>query len=225
MLDPYRVIPPASAGRNSRVRIVLTFLSYPDTLCKSGRTRDKEDYTMKKRLSIGTKAPNFTYDTVTEQSLDFYKTTKGKKAVLFFLRYAGCPVCQLKIRDILRDYKDFKAAGLEVFVILQSVPSTVREALAGTTVPFTIVCDNDEKIFGLYGVSAGNIFQYLAPSVLIKALRAARAGFKHGKKEGNEMQLPAVFIVNTAGTINYAYYGMNIGDVPDNNVILNAARA
>jgi thioredoxin-dependent peroxiredoxin len=179
---------------------------------------------MKKRLSIGMKAPNFTYDSVTEQSLDFYKTSKGKKAVLFFLRYAGCPVCQLKIRDILRDYRDFKAAGLEVFVILQSVPSTVREALAGATVPFSIVCDGDGKLFELYGVSAGNIFQYLAPSVIVKAIKAARAGIKHGKKEGNEMQLPAVFIVNTAGTIDYAYYGMNIGDVPDNSVILGAAR-
>lgn len=179
---------------------------------------------MKKKLSIGTKAPNFTYDTVTGQSLDFYKTAGAKKSVLFFLRYSGCPICQLKIRDILRDYGDFKAAGLEVFVLLQSVPSTVREALAGATVPFTIVCDGDEKIFELYGVSAGNIFQYLAPPVLLKAIRAARAGFKHGKKEGNEMQLPAVFIVNGEGVIDYAYYGRNIGDVPDNSVILGVAR-
>jgi len=180
---------------------------------------------MKKRLSIGTKAPNFTYDTVTEQSLDFYKTIRGRRSVLFFLRYAGCPICQMKLRDILRNHEDFRAAGLEVFVILQSVPSTVREALAGTPVPFRIVCDGNSRIFKLYGVSAGNILQYLAPSVILKAIKAARAGIKHGKKEGNEMQLPAVFIVGAEGSIDYAYYGMNIGDVPENSVILGASRA
>ena len=180
---------------------------------------------MKKRLSLGVQAPNFTFDTVTEQSLDFYRTIIGKRSVLFFLRYAGCPICQMKLRDILLHHGDFKAAGLEVFVILQSVPSTVREALAGAPVPFRIVCDSNGRIFRLYGVSAGNIFQYLAPSVILKAIKAARAGIKHGKKEGNEMQLPAVFIVSTGGTIDYAYYGMNIGDVPENSVILGAARA
>jgi hypothetical protein len=61
--------------------------------------------------------------------------------------------------------------------------------------------------------------------VIMKAMKASRGGFRHGKKEGKEMQLPAVFIVNGAGKIDYAYYGKNIGDVPDNDVILNAARA
>ncbi len=180
---------------------------------------------MSKGLTIGTTAPNFTFDTVSGQGLDFYKTVKGKKAVLFFLRYAGCPVCQLKIRDILRDHKEFGAAGLGVFVILQSVPSSVKEGLAGATVPFTIICDQDGKLFSLYGVAPGNLFHYLAPSVLRKAMKAFRSGIRHGKKEGNEMQLPAVFIVNGKGTIDYAYYGKNIGDVPENRAILDAARS
>lgn len=180
---------------------------------------------MNKRLAAGMKAPNFTYDSISGQSLDFYKTSRGKKAVLYFLRYAGCPICQLKIGEIIRAYDEFTAAGLAVYVVLQSSPASVREGLAGQTPPFTVVCDPEEKIFSLYGVAPGNIFQYLAPSVIMKALRASRAGFKHGKKEGQEMQLPAVFIISPGETITFAYYGKNIGDVPDNGVILSAARA
>ncbi len=176
------------------------------------------------RLGAGMKAPNFIYDTISRQSLDFYKTSRGKRSVLFFLRYTGCPICQMKIGEILRDHETFRTSGLDVYVVLQSGPSSVKEGLAGSTVPFSIICDPEEKIFALYGVAPGNIFQYLAPSVIIKAMKASRAGFKHGKKEGKEMQLPAVFIVNGEGKIDYAYYGKNIGDVPDNRVILNAAR-
>ncbi len=179
---------------------------------------------MQKKLVKGIAAPNFTFDTISKRSLDFYKTARRKKSVLFFLRYIGCPVCQLKIGEINRDYEEFRIAGLEVYVVLQSSPSSVKEGLAGSQVPFTIICDREEKIFALYGVAPGNIFGYIAPAVIMKAMKASRGGFRHGKKEGKEMQLPAVFILNKDRKIDYAYYGKNIGDVPDNRVILNAAK-
>lgn len=179
---------------------------------------------MQQKLTLGMSAPNFTYDTISKQALDFYKNKEGKKSVIFFLRYIGCPVCQLKIHDLITDHKDFIAAGMQVYVVLQSTPASVKEGLAGIKMPFTIVCDPEEKVFALYGVAPGNLFGYLAPSVIIKAMKASRADFKHGKKEGKEMQLPAVFIINRDGKIAYAHYGKNIGDVPDNKVILNAVR-
>ena len=179
---------------------------------------------MKQKLTPGMTAPNFTFDTPAEKSLDFSKTAGGKTSVIFFLRYMGCPLCQLKISEIIRDHDVFKSAGCGVFIILQSGPDAVKEAMAGKELPFTIICDPAEKIYNLYGVVPGNIFRYLAPSVIMKAMKASRSGFKHGKKEGKELQLPAVFIVNKEGKISYAHYGKNIGDVPDNGVILEMAQ-
>jgi peroxiredoxin len=179
---------------------------------------------MKKKHAPGMTAPHFTYDTISKQSLAFHKTTGGKRSVIFFLRYMGCPICQMKIGDLLRDHEEFNAEGLQVFVVLQSTPASVKEGLAGIEMPFTVVCDPEEKIFALYGVAPGNLLGYLTPSVIMRAMKASRAGFKHGKKEGKEMQLPAVFIVNGDGKIAYAYYGKNIGDLPDNREILNIAR-
>ena len=179
---------------------------------------------MKQKLKPGMNAPNFNYETISQQSLDFYKNTEGKKSVIFFLRYIGCPVCHMKIRDILSDNEKFNAAGLQVYAVLQSTPASVREEIDEAKMPFTIVCDPEEKVFALYGVAPGNLFGYLTPSVIMKAMKASRAGFKHGKKEGKEMQLPAVFIIDGDRKITYAHYGKNIGDVPDNQVILKAAR-
>ncbi len=180
---------------------------------------------MAERLAAGMNAPGFTYDTVSERALDFRETTRDKRSALFFLRYAGCPICQMKIGELRRDHDAFTAAGIKVFVVLQSDPATVKEGLAGSTLPFEIICDPAGKLFALYGVAPGNLFQYLAPPVILKALRAARGGFSHGKKEGNEMQLPAVFVVDAGGIIRYAYYGKNIGDVPDSAAVLGTAGA
>ena len=47
-----------------------------------------------------------------------------------------------------------------------------------------------------------------------KGAAAAEAGFSHGEYEGDELQLPAMFIVDKEGTIEYAKYAENIMYLP-----------
>ncbi len=86
--------------------------------------------------------------------------------------------------------------------------------------PMTIICDPNMDIFKLYNVNPGSIFRYISPGIIKKALRARKEGFTHGKNEGKELQLPAAFLVDTDKTVTYAYYGKNIGDIPDNQFLL-----
>ena len=165
-------------------------------------------------------APDFTFDTPWEQHLEFHKSIEGTMAVLFFLRYLGCPICQSKISEIRHDAEQFRAKGASVFVVLQSDPAVVRAALEDDeAMPFTIICDPEQAIFKRYGVEPGNIFHYIAPSVIMKSIRASRGGFARGLKEGNELQRPAVFIIDRQKTVAFAYHGKNIGDLPENAVI------
>jgi peroxiredoxin len=166
------------------------------------------------------KAPDFSFDTPWEKSLRFYKSMGKGATILFFLRYAGCPICQMKLSEIIHDWERFKRKGCAVFVVIQSEPEVVKSHLFGEEISFKIICDPKEELFALYGVKPGGILGYIAPSVIAKAVKATKKGFKHGKKEGKEMQLPAVFIIDNAGTINYAYYGKNVGDLPNNSVLI-----
>jgi peroxiredoxin len=175
---------------------------------------------MKERLAEGMQAPDFSFDSPWERSLDFHKAIDGTGAVLFFLRYMGCPICQYKISEIMRDWDRLRASGKKVFIVLQSEPGIVKEHIGSEEISFAIICDPREEAFKLYGVAPGNILHYIAPSVIVKAVKASRKGFSHGKKEGSEMQRPAVFIIDGKKKITYAYYGKNIGDLPDNEEIL-----
>jgi peroxiredoxin len=170
-------------------------------------------------VSVGTQAPDFRFDTPEAQGLELHKTIEGTTAVLFFLRYIGCPICQLKIAEIRHDAEQFRAKGAAVFVVLQSDPSMARQAMEGEAWAFTVICDPDQAIFRLYGVEPGNILHYIAPSVIMTSIKAWRSGYAHGAKEGNEMQRPAVFIINRHKAIAFAHYGRNIADLPDNAVI------
>ena len=54
-----------------------------------------------------------------------------------------------------------------------------------------------------------------------KGAKAAACGFSHGDYEGNEQQLPAMFIVDEDRTINYVHYAKNIMDMPTVDEVLN----
>jgi len=169
---------------------------------------------LKSLINMGDKAPDFQFDTPWKPSQDFYETLQQQSAVLVFLRYQGCPVCQMEMAKFKRDIDLFKKKDARVFVFLQSPISTLVAMATEEDWPFDIVCDPDGKVFKLYGVEAGGILKYLHPAGLVAAIKATRLGFRHKKFEGKETQLPAAFIVKSDKTVKYAYYGNNISDVP-----------
>ena len=51
-------------------------------------------------------------------------------------------------------------------------------------------------------------------ALIMKFLKAFRSGIKHGDYEGNELQLPALFIVDENRKVIKAHYGKDIMDMP-----------
>ena len=169
---------------------------------------------MRTRIKVGDKAPNFQFDTPWSSSQDFYETVQNQDAVLVFLRYHGCPVCQMEMANFKREIALFKQKQARVFVFLQSSTTTLLPLLKEEDWPFDIVCDPEGKIFQLYAVGTGNLFQYLHPAGFVAAFKATCRGFIHKKFEGKETQLPAAFIIKPDKTVKYHYYGQNVSDLP-----------
>jgi peroxiredoxin len=174
----------------------------------------KENGIMRKQIKVGDNAPNFQFDTPWRSSQDFYETIQHQNAILVFLRYYGCPVCQMEMANFKREIELFSQKGARVFVVLQSSSATLLPLLKESDWPFDIVCDPKGKIFQLYAVEPGGILKYLHPGGLIAAIKATSRGFIHKKFEGKETQLPAAFVIKPDKTIKYVYYGKNISDVP-----------
>ncbi len=166
------------------------------------------------KLRVGDKAPDFQFVTPWEEGKSFFKDAGSKPAVLVFLRYLGCPVCQIDMANLKREINLIEQKGAVLFVILQSPPSTVVASTKKEDWPFTIICDPKGDLFQLYHVKYGSILKYIHPAGLIMAVKATLQGYKHGKFEGHETQLPAVFIVAPDKTIKFAHYGKHISDIP-----------
>jgi thioredoxin-dependent peroxiredoxin len=171
------------------------------------------------KLQPGDMAPDFTFETPWEKGLTFSDCAKGKPAVLVFLRYYGCPVCQMDMANLKNEISLFEKKEARLFIVIQSSPETVSSLTARQDWPFTIICDANGDIFEKYQVAPGGIIKYLHPAGLIAALRATSKGYRHGKFEGHETQLPAFFVVDSSRGITFAHYGDNIVDIPSPSVI------
>ncbi|MBW1813815.1 MAG: redoxin domain-containing protein [Deltaproteobacteria bacterium] len=167
-----------------------------------------------KKLQVGDKAQDFDFQTPWLSRQNFYETMGNSSAILVFLRYQGCPVCQMEMAHLKREIGLFTQRKSKVFVFLQSSPETVASVTNEEDWPFIIVCDPQGAIFKKYAVEPGGIFKYLHPAGIIAAIKSISQGFRHGKFEGKETQLPAAFVINSMKVIKYAYYGRHISDIP-----------
>jgi peroxiredoxin len=166
------------------------------------------------KLKAGDKAHDFDFETPWSRRQNFYETVGSKPAILLFLRYQGCPVCQMEMASLKREIGLFTQKEATVFIFLQSSAATVTSAANEEDWPFHIVCDPQGAVFEKFAVIPGGIFKYLHPAGLVAAVKAISQGFRHGKFEGKETQTPAAFAVNSVKTITYAYYGNHISDIP-----------
>lgn len=171
---------------------------------------------MEKHLTIGETAPDFTSATAYDKSLKLSEALTAKHTVLLFSRYYGCSLCQLDIHDLSQHYDLIAAQDAKAMVVLQSDPETLREGSPENPFPFPIICDPQCSIYKDWGIApASSKAELASPGTIAKIARAKMAGYSHGKYEGEELQLPALFILAPDMRIEYARYAKNLADLPD----------
>lgn len=186
-------------------------------LCFRGRNKMK--------LKTGDRFPQFTFDTHLRDDLSSTDVLNGK-TVFWVLRYIGCTVCRYDVHLIAQRYQEFKEKGAQVFVVMQSDKKHVRDDLSKDDVklPFEIIIDPKQKIYELLDIRPAETKEEMLGDGLEqlreKGAAAREAGFVHGDYEGNEQQLPALFIVNEDGVVEYAHYASSIMDMPKIDEVL-----
>lgn len=135
----------------------------------------------------------------------------GHKLWFALYRYASCPLCNLRIHEIMQRWPEFAAKGLNKVAVFQSDGETMARYVAGQDVPFTLIADPDEKLYRQFG-SGHSWPGYLHPANLITLGKAACKGFGLGQMDGTKSRLPMDILVNADGTIHTIYRAKKIGD-------------
>lgn len=138
---------------------------------------------------------------------------------LQFRRFAGCPVCSLHLRSVVRREAEIRAAGVREVVFFHAPADELRRYVAD--LPFAVVGDPDRAVYRAFGVESSR--RALGdPRVwwtIVRAVAVSLRGVVRGKPlpasrapHGGRLGLPADFLVGPDGRVLAAKYGVHAGD-------------
>lgn len=169
------------------------------------------------KLNVGDRVPEIVYETPFEKGVSLDDKVSGsKKTALIFLRYYGCPLCQYDMLQFAKKYSEIKQMSCELIVALQSDPIQLAEQLKGEhTFPYDVLCDPKQELYKQFDIDVAKSMAAMAgPSTMMKIAKVKLAGIEHGTNEGEELQLPAVFIMDQKRVLTYVRYGKKVDDIP-----------
>jgi peroxiredoxin len=159
-------------------------------------------------------APPFSVESIDGATLTLDQFA-GKPLLLMFHRYAGCPMCNIRLHRFAGEYPELRARGLEAVAFFHSPAKEIRKHAGGRQYPFLIAADPKFRVYRQYGVETSwprLLTSFARPSVYRDMGRALREGFLGGKMPLRIAKMPADFFIGPDTRIYVAYYGRSISD-------------
>ncbi|HEX9793337.1 MAG TPA: AhpC/TSA family protein [Planctomycetota bacterium] len=121
----------------------------------------------------------------------------------------------LTVRRFAARHAEFESAGVQPVQVFHSPAAALKDFAAGEhAVPFPVLADPQRSAYRAFGV-APSWFGLLKPAAWKHALQASREGLKPNWRDtvrDGMTGLPADFLIDAAGRIEWAHYGENFTD-------------
>lgn len=163
------------------------------------------------RLEPGNKAPNFQLPDITglEVSLDKFK---GKKVLLSFQRFAGCPFCNLRLHQMIGRFPQWQK-DLVVLVVFDSTLENLQQHAIEQHPPFPVLADEKNTTYLEYGIEYSWFGVLKGVTCRFPTLmKALSKGYIPKSMRGKKDTMPASFLIDESGIIQHCYYGHDEGD-------------
>jgi peroxiredoxin len=156
-------------------------------------------------------APAIRTTSLSGQPVDL-SVLRGKRVLIKFHRFSGCPVARRQIDDLIKRQDELNRAGIETIVFLHSSAAKILPNFQ--EVPgLHIVADRQKAFYQAYQL------RFLWRKLFAAASwRATFSAFIRGyfpqfnRFEGGIVGIPSDFLVDTTGRIIDVHYGKHFGD-------------
>lgn len=164
------------------------------------------------KLVKGDNAPLFQTKDIFGKEISLNKY-KGKKVLLSFLRNIECIYCNYRIIELEKAKEDLLKNDLQVILFIQSNEETIQDILDyHSDFPFTIIADSKKETYQKYGVRSSIWGWFLTMIETDRIRKAKKIGLRAKKnKEGDDMLMPADFLLNEDLKISDLLYGIHGG--------------
>ena len=119
-----------------------------------------------------------------------------------------------------RSKTQFEDNGFRVILVGLGAPDQAEAFKKQFSLSFPIICDPEKKLYQTYGLGRGSAASMASPSLFLKGLKTLSRGHTPGVPQGDVMQMPGVFLIDTSGNIRYAHYSKDPSDNPSVETLL-----
>jgi peroxiredoxin len=168
------------------------------------------------RLLVGQKAPQFDVLDVDGRHITL-QDYRGVFLLLSFYRFAGCPICNVRLWQLARKSSEYLRKGLHLVAVIDSRVERVDHTLDRDLYPFPLIAGLGSDLFDRYGVES-SVFRSVKgllarPGTLLQARsKDFSSWIPHRHVDGGFGRLPADFLIDPGGRIILSYYGQDLGD-------------
>jgi peroxiredoxin len=162
-------------------------------------------------LKKGQLAPEIMVSSVSGEHVSLNEL-KGKKVLIKFHRFSGCPVCQYQTHELIKQQHELNEAGIETILFMHS---SKHKILANfNEVKGLHIISDKQKVFNRKYNSEFSWKKLFSLSTWQITLAAIFKGFfpQFDKFEGGIIGVPSDFLLDQNGNIKEAKYGRNFGD-------------
>jgi peroxiredoxin len=124
----------------------------------------------------------------------------GSWMLVSFLRYASCPMCNLRVRELTLATAELASHRIGWVAVFHSPRRRLERHVRGDALRHTIA-DPHRGLYALYGVGhswSGLLMSMLVPSFYWRFLRASTLGYWGGAIDDSFHSMPADFLVSPA---------------------------
>lgn len=153
----------------------------------------------------------------------------NQPCLLVFLRHYGCGCARSRANQLREQFADLEAAGVHVVAIGQGDPERSAFWAKKFELPCPLLSDPGGSAFDAYGLVEGQPWQMMdMTSERVAGLDQMIAGICETRwAEGwppvdNPWLLPGEFVIDTSGTIRFAYRYQYCSNYPETGVLLGA---
>lgn len=169
----------------------------------------------------GESAPNPPILTSSGTETSLYKVTAHTPTILIFYRGSWCPYCNKHLQEIAAIASDLQSMGYQIIALSPDSPENIRKHLADGDLDYRLYSDSSAKAAEAFGLAF----------VVDEATREKYRGYgidleKASGKSHHKLPVPAAFVINASGVIQYSYVNEDYKDrVSGEELLLQARKA
>lgn len=155
-------------------------------------------------IGIGDTFPNFNLPNTSEETVQLKELLKNGKVIVAFFRGSWCPYCNLELKALQDNLKQIADRKATLVAISPQTPDYSEELKGNHNLDFELLTDKNNTLAKQLGISFG-LQDYVIPVYGSLGIELS----EYNENNNNELPVPAVFVIDTNGSITYKFVDTN----------------